>query len=199
MSTPNPKPVTKKLLNPKLLPIAALLLVVLALLFMVTPLLRMTGGTQRTGNFPTQGANGQTFQPGNFNAQGGTTGRTFTGQGGAAGRTFPGQTGSTLPVRRIGLIGGRVGPIIYFFALLAALAAAIGMFLVKRWGQILGIVMAVLYGLLGLLSLLPLLLLRTFGFRSPLGLILGIAEFLLAVAVIVLAVLPVKQAAPAKA
>jgi len=68
----------------------------------------------------------------------------------------------------------------------------------KRWGQVLGIIMAVLYGLVGLVSLLPILLLGSAGLRNPFSLILGIAHVLLALAVIVLASIPARlMATPA--
>ena len=51
----------------------------------------------------------------------------------------------------------------YFVALLLSLVAALGMLYTKRWGQVLGIIMAVLYGLLGLVSLLPILLMSSRG------------------------------------
>ena len=185
MSTPNPKPVkTKKLLNSKLLPIAALILVVLALLFMATPLLRSSRGFQGGGNFVPRG-NGQSFPQNGFTIQG---------------NGAQGQGGTNLPVRRFGvgagLLGGFAGAIFYFVLLLVALAAAVGMFMVKRWGQVLGIIMAVLYLLLGLLSLLPLILTSFLGLRNPLSIILGIAHVLLAVAVIVLASIPAKKVTP---
>jgi hypothetical protein len=45
---------------------------------------------------------------------------------------------------------------------------------------------------LGLLSLLPILLMSVMGLRNPLSLILGVFHVLLAVAVIVLASIPLK-------
>ena len=62
------------------------------------------------------------------------------------------------------------GTIVYAIALLISLAAASGMFMAKRWGKILGIIMAVLYGLLALVSLLPILLISFMGIRNPLNL-----------------------------
>ena len=179
MSTLEPKPVkAKKMLNTRLLPIAALLLVVLALLFLAAPLIRTAGGAQRTGNFVLQ-ANGQSATQNGSSAQG---------------------TGTNLTTRRVavggGLMGGRGGIFIYFAALLVALTAGVGMLYTKRWGQVLGIILAVLYGLLGLLSLLPLLLIR-FIAPNPVSLILGAIHLLLAVAVIVLASIPGKPAVPA--
>ena len=181
MSTNDPKLVkAKKLPNPKLLPFAALVLVILALLFMATPLLRVSGGFQRNGNLVPQ-ANGQTPP------------RTIT-PGGVPGQRFFG--GGTSP-RRVtlggGLFGGIAGSIFYFVLLLVALGAAIGMLMTRRWGQVLGIVMAVLYGLLGLFSLVPLLLAISFGVRNILSLVLGILHVLLAVAVIVLASIPARS------
>jgi hypothetical protein len=172
MSTPNAKPVKGKKLNPKLLSIAALLLVVLALLFLATPLIRPAAGLQRAGNFAIQ-----------------TNGQPVT------------QNGSTAPSRPLairsgGMFSGVASIIIYFIALLVSLAAAVGMYIPKRWGKVLGIIMAALYGLLGLVSLLPVLLLSALGTRNPLSLILGILHLLLAIAVIVLASIPAKQEMP---
>jgi len=177
MSALEAKPVkTKRILNTKLLPIAALLLVVLALLFLAAPLIRTSGGSQRTGNIVVQ-ANGQSAP------------QTVNPAPGA---------GTNLTTRRLGvgggLMGGRAGTFIYFVALLVSLAAAVGMLYTKRWGQVLAIILAVLYGLLGLLSLLPLLLVRFTGAPNPVSLILGVVHLLLAVAVIVLASIPGKPA-----
>jgi hypothetical protein len=173
MSTIEAKPVkAKRILNTKLLPIAALLLVLLALLFLAAPLIRTAGRFQRSGNFVIQ----------------------TTGQG-ASQNGVPAQgNGSTLPTQRMA-VGGRAGIIVYFVMLLVSLAAAVGMLLPKRWAQVLGIILAVLYGLLGLLSLLPLLLTRLPVARNPVSLILGVIHLLLAVAVIVLASIPGKPAA----
>jgi hypothetical protein len=183
MSTNDSKPVkAKKLLNPKLLPIAALLLVILALLFMATPLIRASGGLQRNGNIVPQ-ATGQT--PPRAITPGGGLGQRFIVGGGG---TSPRQV--TLGG---GLLGGIAGSIFYFVLLLVALVAAVGMFIPRRLGQILGIIMAVIYGLLGLVSLLPLLLAFSFGIRNPVSLILGIFHILLAVAVIVFASIPAKS------
>lgn len=186
MSTIDSKPVkAKKLLNPKLLPIAALLLVILALLFMATPLLRASGGLQRNNNFVPQGS-------------GQTPPRVLTPGGGLGQRFFSGN--GTNP-RRVtlggGLLGGITGSILYFVLLLVSVAAAIGMFMTRRWGQVLGIILAVLYFLLGLVSLLPLLLSISFGVRNPISLILGVLHLLLAVSVIVLASIPSKKVAAA--
>lgn len=94
------------------------------------------------------------------------------------------------------MFSGVASIIIYFIALLVSLAAAVGMYIPKRWGKVLGIIMAALYGLLGLVSLLPVLLLSALGTRNPLSLILGILHLLLAIAVIVLASIPAKQEMP---
>jgi hypothetical protein len=79
-------------------------------------------------------------------------------------------------------------------AFLVALAAALGLFFIKRWVQILGIFMAILYPLAGLVSMLPLLFFGSFALRNPLSLMLGIARVVLALAVIVLALIPAKKA-----
>jgi hypothetical protein len=197
MSTLEAKPVIKKMLNPKLLVVAAILLVVLALLFLATPLLRTNSGFQgQAGRTYILRNNGQTL-PGGENG--------FTNPGDLpGGQVYPGQSGSIFPTRRLagqggllgfGLLGGMGGTILYAIALLVSLAAAVGMFMVKRWGKILGIIMAVVYLLLSLLGLLPTLLMSFIGLRNPLTLILNIAELLLAVAVIVLASLPAKKSA----
>ncbi len=195
MSTLDAKHVKKKNLNPKLLAIAAVLLILLALLFLATPLLRMNSGFQRDGNLPNQ-FNGQPL-PGEENG--------FTAPGTIQpGQGFPGQGGSNIPGRQFGagggrmgfeLLGGMGGTIVYAVALLISLIAALGMFMVKRWGQLLGIIMAVFYGLLALVSLLPILLLSFMGMRNPLNLALGIVNLLLPVAVIVLASIPGKELA----
>ncbi len=186
------------MLNPKLLSIAALLLVVLALLFLATPLIRPASSFQRGGNIVIQG-NGQSVTQNGSSGQG--TGNQFFigGGGGSQSQVLPVQGGTNLPARRFvtgsGLMGGRGGIIVYFIALLVSLAAAVGMFIIKRWGQVLGIIMAVLYTLLGLVSLLPIILMSLFGMPNPVNLILGIVRLLLAIAVIVLASIPAKPVA----
>ena len=57
--------------------------------------------------------------------------------------------------------------IVFFVVLLVSLAAAVGMLYTKRWGQVLAIILAVLYGLFGLVSLLPLLFIRFVGAPNP--------------------------------
>ena len=183
MSTIEAKPRKVRILNTKLLPIAALLLILLALLFLAEPLIRPAGGFQRASNFT---------PPGN-----GQTGTTVQGTGPQA---LVGPGGSPAQARRVtiggGILGGRGGVIIYFVALLISLAAAVSMLYTKRWGQVLAIIMAVVYSLLGLVSLLPLLLIRFVGAPNPVSLILGIVHLLLAVAVIVLASIPGKPLLP---
>jgi len=192
MSTLDSKLKKTRVLNPTLLPIAAVVLIVLALLFMATPLLHPARAFQRGGNFVPQG-NGQSFPQNSFPGQGSDSQH----QG------VPGQGGSNFPNRQFatrgggllgfGLLNGMTGIIVYFIALLVSLAAAVGMFLAKRWGQVLGIFMAILYSLLGLVSLIPILLMSSLGLRTPLSLILGVVHVLLAVAVIVLASIPAKK------
>ena len=80
--------------------------------------------------------------------------------------------------------------------LLVSLTAAVGMLFTKRWGQVLAIIMGILYGLFGLVSLLPLLFIRFVGAPNPVSLILGIVHLLLAVSVIVLASIPGKKEIP---
>ena len=184
MSTPDAKPIKTRILNSKLLPIAGLVLIVLALLFMATPLLRTARGFQSSGNFVLQG-NGQTVTQ---------NGSTVQGSGPQA---LPGQGGTNLPARQFALggslLGGVTGAFVFFIALLVSLSAALGMLSTKRWGQVLGIIMAVLYGLVGLVSLFPILVMRSLGLRNPLSLVLGFAHLLLAITVIVLASIPAKK------
>jgi hypothetical protein len=200
----------KKPLNPTMLTIAAVLLIVLALLFLATPILRLTGGSARGGNFPRQ-FNGQTF-PGNRNGTGNGfqnpggngTGNGFQNPGGnGTGNGFrnPGGTTTTRPfganrtLLSLGFLQGTTSLIIYGFALLISLAAVIGMLSLKGWGKILGIIMAVVYLLLSLVSFLPTLLLGRFGFSNPVSLILDILHLVLAIGVIIFALLPAKKAA----
>jgi len=183
MSTLEAKPRKVRILNARMLSLAALALVVLALLFQAAPLIR-TAGLRRSANFGAAG-NGQALPQGQ-------SGGTQLFVGGGAGQL---QGGTNTSARRV-LVGGgfsRVTILIYFVMLLISLAAAIGMLFTKRWAQVLGIIMAVLYGLMGLLSLVPMLL----GFVVPVTLILGIVHLLLAVAVIVLASIPGKPASVA--
>jgi hypothetical protein len=186
MEKPVTKSIKKRVLNSRLLPIAAIVLIVLALLFMATPLLRTTRGFQRTGNFAPQGS-GQSTPPNGFQFP----------AGGSQGQGFPGQNGSNFQNQRFalraGFLSGITGAFVFFGALLVSLVAALGMFYVKRWGQVLGMVMAVLYGLVGLVILIPILQAGSLGLRNPFSLILGIVSVLLAVAVIVLAAIPAKQ------
>ncbi len=192
MSALDAKPNKERKLNTKLLPIAAILLLVLALLFMATPLLRVSGVAGRTGTV--RQFNGQNL-PGGQNAFP-TPGTGMQGQG------FPGQGNSTYPrqfggsgssLLSLSFLSGITGTIVYAIALLVALAAAVGMFIPKRWGQILGIVMAVLYLLLALASFLPMILLGFAGALNGLSLGLGILRLVLAVAVIILALIPARK------
>jgi len=202
MSTLAPKPVKVRVLNTKLLPIAAVLLLVLALLFMATPLLRgstvLSNGTSAIRRF-----NGQTL-PGD--GTGTTPGGQFFVPGDGTvpqGQGFPGQGGSNLPLRQFGgrggglpgfgLLGGMTGTIVYAIALLISLAAAVGMFLIRRWGQVLGIVMAILYIILALVSFLPMLLMAFMRSLNGLSLGLSILHLVMAIAVIVLASIPGKK------
>jgi len=194
MSTLDAKPNKVRILNPKLLPISAVILIVLALLFMATPLLGSTRGFQRRGNlnFP---VNGQSL-PGGENG--------FPGQGSVPqGKDFPGQSGSNLPSQTFGgpggglpffgQLGGMTGIIVYAVALLTSMAAAAGMLINKRWGQVLGIVMGVIYLGLALVSFLPMILLAFMQVSNGLNLSLGILRMVLAIAVIALAAIPAKK------
>ena len=201
MSTPDAKPKKVKTLNPKMLTIAAAILIVLALLFLATPLLGAGGNAQARGNF-NRPANGQVF-PGQGNATqipGGQNGFPGLGNGSQVpggstytGRQFPGRSSSLMS---FAFLRGTTSIYVYVVALLVSLLAAVGMFNIKRWGQVLGIVMAVVYALLALISLLPMILFSFFGMRNPVSLIIGVVHILLAVAVIVLASLPARKAPP---
>jgi hypothetical protein len=205
-------------LNPKALTIAAVLLMVLALLFMATPLLRTaTGFAGRTGSVRTF-TSGQSFTPGqSFSGQGtvggqsdqglglqnpgsgtaqGTTGQTTTPN--FTDRQFAGQRNGLL---RLGLLNGTAGIIVYAIALLLSLVAAGCMFMRKAWGKILGIIMGVVYTVFALFSLVPTLLIglafrsSTFRVGSSLNIWLTVAHLVLAIAVIVLASIPAKKVA----
>jgi hypothetical protein len=199
MTTIDVKPIKDNKLNTKLLPIAAILLLVLALLFVATPLLRVSGVSGRSGF--TRQFSGQTSPGGQngFPSQGnGIQGQGFTAPDN--GTQNPGTT--TNPNRqfaggnsllRISFLSGLTGTIVYALLLLVALAAALGMFLAKRWGQVLGIVMAVVYLLLGLVSFLPMILLGFARGLNVLSLGLSILHLVLAIVVIVLAIIPAKK------
>jgi hypothetical protein len=213
MSTVEPRPVkAKKPLNPSMLTIAAILLIVLALLFLASPLLGLNQVGGRGGNFNRQftGQNGQNF-PG-FNPNGGTTGTGGTGGTGGFGGTggtgggsngfrfqggTPGQTPTRTSLVGLNFLRGTLATVIYGIALLISLAAVIGMLSVKRWGKILGIVMAVVYLLLAVLTFLPTILLARFGaaFSNPLSLVLNGLHLLLALGVIIFASIPAKNLA----
>jgi hypothetical protein len=191
--------------------IAAALLVVLALLVMATPLVRSTGGGRTgayAGGFRSFNPQGYATPQGGFTPGQGFPGSTSSGgtstnpylSGGSS--TNPNYTGrrfsaGSSSLFRIAFLNGIEGTIIYTFLLLISLAAALGMFMTKTWGKILGIVMGIVYAVLALVSTLPLLL---SGFISRLGsgslgltLGLNILHLVLAIAVIVLAVIPAKK------
>jgi hypothetical protein len=185
-------------LNSKTLSIAAVILVVLGLLFVATPLLGVSGISGRSG-FNRQ-SNGQGLPGGPNGFQGpnnGTQGQGFTGPnsgtqnpGTNPNRQFAGRGGGLLG---FAFLSGITGTIVYAIALLVSLAAAVGMFITKRWGQVLGIVMGVIYLLLSLVSFIPTLLL---GFARGLNFLsvgLSIVHMVLAIAVIVLAAIPAKK------
>ncbi len=126
-------------------------------------------------------------------------GRTVSQEQGTALRTkaeqnLPGrQFGNRTGLLGFGLLRGVASTIIYGVALLISLAAAIGMLSVKRWGKVLGIVMAVIYTVLAVISFLPTLLFIRFIGSNPLNLILSILHIVLAIAVIVFASIPAKK------
>ena len=95
----------------------------------------------------------------------------------------------------LGLLSGMTGTIVYAIALLVSLAAAVGMFITRRWGQVLGIVMAVIYLILGLVSFLPMILMGFMTALNGLSLALTMLHLVLAMAVIVLALIPAKKVA----
>jgi len=189
-------------LNSKTLTIAAVVLMVLALLFMATPLLGVSGfsgqaGSNRqfNGQFPPRTGTGTTPSGG----QNGFSGQGFSGQTGGS----QGQGNSTNPTRQFpaggrsllgfGLLSGMTGTIVYAIALLASLAAALGMFLTRRWGQVLGILMGVVYLILALVSVIPMLLSGFARALNGLSLGLSILHLVLAIAVIVLALIPTRK------
>jgi hypothetical protein len=186
-------------LNSKTLMIAAGVLLLLALLFMATPLLRVTGisGANRTGftrqftGQTTPGAPNRFPGFGNGNqGQGNSTNPTTPTN--PTGRSFAGRTPSVFSFT---FLNGTTGILIYGFALLVSLVAAVGMFLTKRWGQLLGIVMGALYLILAVLGLIPTIMVAfTFarGFNA-LSLGLSILHLVLAIAVIVLALIPARK------
>jgi hypothetical protein len=173
--------------------IAAVILLVLALLFVATPLMRVSNMSSRTG------VNRQYNSQG-FSSQGnGTQGQNFprlnSGTQGQGNATTPNQqfNGSSRRLIGFSFLGGMAAIAVYALALLASLAAAVGMFLTKRWGQILGIVMAGIYLLLSLMSFLPIILLGSTRAMAGLNVVLTILHLVLAIAVIVFAVIPTRK------
>jgi len=190
-------------LNSKTLTIAAVVLITLALLFMATPLLRFSSGFQRGRNFNPQ-LDGQSMPRAGTGttAPGGQNG--FSTQGSdPQDQGFPGQGGSNYPNRQFGgrgdgllgfgLLTGMTGIIVYAIALLVSLAAAMGMFITRRWGQVLGIVMAAVYLVLALVSFIPMILMSFIRGLNYLSLGLSILHLVLAIAVIVLTLIPAKK------
>lgn len=180
-------------LNSKTLTIAAVVLVVLALFFMATPLLRVSGFSarpgfnQRSSGLPNQGGqDGFPGQGGNWQSQG------FPGQAEGSQGQGNATTGGGFGLGGLGFtfMNGMTGIIVYAVALLASLAAAAGMVMKKRWGQVLGIVMGVVYLGMSLVSLLPMILMAFMQVSNGLNLSLGILRAVLAIAVIVFAAIP---------
>jgi hypothetical protein len=187
-------------LNSKTLTIAGILLLVLALLFMATPLLRGTDLSARSGiDRQFNGQNLPGGQNGFPNQGSGEQGQGFTGPN--SGTQNPGST--TNPARQfaqrggglpsLGFLRGITGTIVYAIALLASLVAAVGMFITRRWGQVIGIIMAILYLILGLVGFIPMILLSFMRGLNGLSLGLSILQLVLAVVVIVLALIPAKK------
>ncbi len=153
--------------------------------FRMTPSGRVGPMGAQSGNdsgqiFPPQGeftpGEGQTPPEGNF------TQDDFNGQRSDSG-SFPGGMSGRrgFGVSRWLSLGA------YVLALLGAVAAAIGIFKAKKWGAILGIIIAAALLISGVFGLF-----RTFGW---LNLVIPIVKILLAAAVIVLLVLPAARAA----
>jgi hypothetical protein len=186
-------------LNSKTLTIAAVLLIVLALLFMATPLLRISGISNRSG-FNRQ-LNGQANPGGGngfLNPENGTPGQGFNNpNGGAQGQGNPvnpnRQSAGRNSLLRLSFLGGITGIIVYTLALLVSLAAALGMVFTKRWGQVLGIVMGAIYLVLSLFSIIPMILLGFARAINGLNLGLSILHIVLALAVIVLALISARK------
>ncbi len=186
-------------LNSKTLTIGAAVLLVLALLFMATPLLGLTGvsGANRTGlggrfsglTTPQAGQNGFPFQRNGTQGQGNSTNPTTPAN--PTGRTFTARPAASL--LRLGFLSGITGTIFYGIALLVSLLAAVGMFLTKRWGQVLGIIMGALYLILAVVSVLPLILAGFLRGSNFLSLGMSLLHVILAIAVIVLALIPAKK------
>ncbi len=186
-------------LNSKTLTIAAVLLIVLALLFMATPLLRLSDISGRSGF--TRQFNGQTNPGGGngfVNPGNGTPGPGFINpNGGTQGQGNPvnpnRQFAGGNSLLRLGFLNGITGIIVYTIALLVSLAAALGMVFTKRWGQILGIVMGAIYLVLSLFSIIPMILLGFARALNGLNLGLTIVHIVLALAVIILALISTRK------
>lgn len=194
-----------KKLNTTTLSIAGVLLLVLALLSLATPLVRVSNGING-GGFSRQ-LNGQGFPGGENNFQ---PNQAFPGQenpGNQGGMPLPGQgqrssgqDSQNLPIRqgaggllRFGLLRGIAGTVVFGLALVISIAAALGMFLGKRWGQVIGIGMAVIHLVLAGLAFLPQILFSFMGRFNLLGIGLDVLRLLLAAAVIILALIPAKK------
>jgi len=200
-------------LNSKTLTIAAALLMVLALLYVATPLLRPAMGFSGRQTLTGQGGSIQVITPGDqaggmqvtgpgagqndqgFIIQG--SGSDAQGQGSST-RQFSGaRPGGILG---FGLMNGNTGIIVYAIALLVSLAAAVGMLMTKNWGRVLGIIMGVVYFVLALFGLVPTLLMGL-AFRGSamrvggsLSIWLAVAHLVLAIAVIVIASVSARKA-----
>jgi hypothetical protein len=207
-------------LNSKTLTIAGILLMVLALLYVATPLLRPVMGvserqTVTSGQgFPAGGPGGgfQVITPndqGGAQVQGPVTGQSDQGviiQGsggdtqGLPQRQFTGARPGGL-LGSVGFLNGSNAIIVYAVALLISLVAAVGMLTIKNWGRILGLIMGVIYSVMALLSFLPMLLIgfmmRRSGIRieGSLNIWLTLVHLALAIAVIVLAAISARKVA----
>lgn len=210
-------------LNPKTLPIAGFLLMILALVVLAVPLLSQSLGINRSrpgmnGQFFGQGivTNGQGF-PGGIDGDGTTfqgtpfpggtvpqgplnaipggdeTGIGTTTVGPMGGRQFLGGQGFNF-LNLTGFLNGLTGTIVFSIALLISLAAAVGMISLKTWGKVLGIIMAVLYLLLALLNLVPVVIMMlSFSFSNVWSIVMHSVQVLLAIAIIVLASIWVRK------
>jgi hypothetical protein len=196
-----------KQINKTTLAIGAGVLLVLALLTLATPLMRSANPVNQAGfnrqfngqnfpgdqnNLPSQSFPGQGF-PGDQNGQ------AFPGQGqrslGQDGQNFrsQGNISGFATLLRFNFLSGITGTIVFGVALIISIVAALGMLLAKRWGQVSGIFMAVIYLVMAVLAILPTIL---FMFRIGTGfltIVLDILRVLLAAAVIVLALLPARK------
>ena len=125
------------------------------------------GDTQGDSTIPPDGNTPQFINPssGDFNGVRPDRG-AFPGSGFRGGMT------------RSGSLLGWIGTVLYGIGLIIAILAAIGILKVKKWGVILGIIVAVVLGVAGAFGLFP--------FIGWLTLVIAIVKVMLAIAVITL-------------